>query len=137
MTICIPVVADHGVDSPVCEHFGSAPLFMIVDTDSSSCRAIPNHNAHHAHGMCMPLQSLQGERLDGIVVGGIGAGALGKLMAAGLQVFLTGGRTVAETVSAYKAGQLREFAPSMACGGHHGQGGMHGAGPQHRGGRTV
>lgn len=134
MTICIPVIADRGMDSPICEHFGSAPLFMIVDTESASCRAIPNNNAHHAHGMCMPLQALQGERLDGMVVGGIGAGALGKLMAAGLEVYLAAHPTVAETLAAYKAGQLRALTPAMACGGHHGHGGQHPGGPAQRGG---
>lgn len=135
MTICIPVVADRGLESPVCEHFGSAPLFLIVDTESKACRAIPNNNAHHAHGMCMPLNALQGERLDGIVVGGIGAGALMKLLAAGIQVFLSQSPTVGETVDAHKAGQLRTVAPGMACGGHHGHGAQHGAGPQFRGGQ--
>ena len=143
MTICIPVKTDQGLDSPVSEHFGSAPLFMIVDTDSAACRAVANHNAHHAHGMCMPLNSLQGERLDGIVVGGIGAGALFKLQAAGLQVYLSRCRTVADTVAAYKAGELQTVEPGMACGGHHGhvhghaRGMAHGAGPQSRGGRGV
>ncbi len=34
MNICIPVNEDKGLQSPVCAHFGSAPAFMIVDTES-------------------------------------------------------------------------------------------------------
>ena len=79
MNICIPVTEDNGTASPVSRHFGSAPLFLIVDTDSGACRAVPNRNQHHSHGMCMPLASLAGERIDGMVVGGIGMGALSKL----------------------------------------------------------
>jgi predicted Fe-Mo cluster-binding NifX family protein len=124
MKICIPVTEDQGIKSPVSEHFGSAPLFMVVDTDTEACRGIPNRNEHHAHGMCMPLASLQGEQLDGVVVGGIGMGALLKLQAGGLQVFLSEYGTVAETLQAFKAGKLRKMAPGMACGGHeHGHGG--------------
>ncbi len=121
MKICIPVIEDKGFKSPINPHFGSAPLFLIVDTDTQTCRAIPNRNEHHAHGMCMPLQSLQGERLDGIVVGGIGAGALSKLLAAGLKVYLSEQSTVEDTLADLTAGKLREMTPGMACAGR-GQG---------------
>ena len=46
---------------------------------TATCRAIPNRNEHHAHGMCQPLVAIQGEDIGGIVVGGIGMGALNKL----------------------------------------------------------
>ena len=128
MNICIPVNEDQGTESRVCEHFGSAPLFMIVDTESGACRAIPNSNAHHGHGMCMPLAALRGEKIDGMAVGGIGKGALSKLRAAGIQVFLSGRPTVGETVAAFQAGTLQQVTPATACGQHHGQHQM-----QHRG----
>lgn len=118
MKICIPIIEDKGSKSPVNPHFGSAPLFLIVDTDTGECRSIPNRNEHHAHGMCMPLQSLQGEQLDGIVVAGIGAGALNKLMNAGLKVYYSDQSSVEDTLSEFKAGKLREMTPGMACTGH-------------------
>ena len=123
MNICIPVNGDRGLSSPVCAHFGSAPYFMIVDTESGAYRAIPNANQHHGHGMCAPLAALQGESIDGMAVGGIGMGAVNKLIAAGIQVFLSERSTVEETVSAYKAGTLRPVTPETACGQHHGHGG--------------
>jgi len=123
MNICIPVDADQGITSPVCAHFGSAPFFMIVDTDNGACRAIPNQNEHHAHGMCQPLAALQGEQLGGIVVGGIGMGALNKLMMAGVQVYRAEHPTVELTLAAFNAGQLPVMAPGSACGQH---------GPHHR-----
>jgi len=118
MNICIPVEEDRGLQSPVCAHFGSAPAFMIVDVDSGSYRAIPNGNQHHGHGMCAPLQSLQGEKIDGMVVGGIGMGALNKLNAASIRVYISEYATVAETVTAFKAGTLRPMQPGMACAQH-------------------
>lgn len=119
MNICVPVNLDCGLRSPVCPHFGSAPIFLIVDTESGVCRAIQNKNEHHSHGMCTPLASLQGEKIDGIVVGGIGMGALNKLLAAGMQVYLAEQPTVEETLAAWKAGSLRQVTPNMACGHHH------------------
>jgi len=135
MNVCIPVNEDRGINSQVCAHFGSAPLFLIVDTDSEGCRAIPNQNQHHGHGMCMPLASLHGERIDSMVVGGIGGGALSKLQAVGIRVYLSDLPTVEATLSAFKAGSLREVTPAEACG-HHGSG-LHGQGPHGAGSGRV
>jgi predicted Fe-Mo cluster-binding NifX family protein len=121
MNICVPVDEDNGLRSQVCAHFGSAPAFMIVNTDSGSCRAIPNNNQHQGHGMCTPLQALQGEQIDGMVVGGIGMGALNKLNAANICVYISEHATVGETVAAFKAGTLRVMQPAMSCA-QHGQG---------------
>jgi predicted Fe-Mo cluster-binding NifX family protein len=38
MNLCIPVNSDSALASEVCPHFGSAPCFLIVDTDSLACR---------------------------------------------------------------------------------------------------
>jgi len=124
MKICIPVNEDRGIQSPVCEHFGSAPVFLVVDTDSGDCQAIANTNMHHGHGMCQPLRVLANVKLDGVVVGGIGMGALSKLKAAKIEVYKSEYPTVDETVSAYKAGTLSKVTPATACGqhGHGGQG---------------
>jgi predicted Fe-Mo cluster-binding NifX family protein len=122
MRICVPVLEDRGVDSEVCQHFGSAPAFMIVDVDSAECRAIINDNRHHRHGMCQPLAVLAGETVDGIIVGGIGMGALMRLRAAGIAVFRATHPTVAETVAAFKDGRLQPLVEDDACAGHHGQG---------------
>jgi predicted Fe-Mo cluster-binding NifX family protein len=119
MRICIPIQDDRGLDSVVCDHFGSAPAFMIVDVESRDHRAIANDNRHHGHGMCQPLAMLTGEQIDAVVVGGIGMGALARLLSANLGVFRAQHGTVAETVAAYRAGTLQPITPGQACG-HHG-----------------
>ena len=55
MNICIPVEADEGLDSLVCGHFGSAPAFMVVDTDTENCRAITNGNPHSSWMTVLPM----------------------------------------------------------------------------------
>ena len=119
MFVCIPIEENQGLGSRVCAHFGSTPEFLIVDTDTSSTRAIPNKNQHHGHGMCAPIASLEGERIDAIVVGGIGMGALNKLMMAGMRVFMAEHATVGETIAAFTAGTLKPVQPGQACA-HHG-----------------
>jgi predicted Fe-Mo cluster-binding NifX family protein len=119
MQLCVPVLEDQGLDSRVSAHFGSAPAFMLVDTDSGATRAIVNRNAHHEHGMCQPLAALAGESIDGIVVGGIGMGALMKLQAAGIAVYRAAHPTVGDAVTAFKEGLLQPVGAQDACG-HHG-----------------
>ena len=118
MNLCMPVVANEGLNSTLSAHFGSAPAFLIVDTDDASCRAIVNENDHHAHGQCTPLAALQGERIDGLVVAGIGRGALGKLEAASIRVYLSKPTTAGEALAAFKAGALQPMSAGQACAGH-------------------
>ncbi len=123
MNLCVPIEADSGLVSPVCAHFGSAPAFMIVEAETGSYRVIVNTNQHHGHGMCAPLQTLQGEQIDGMVVGGIGMGALNKLNAAGITVYAAQHATVAAVLEAFKSGSLAVMQPGMACAAHgHGHG---------------
>ncbi|MEW5983476.1 MAG: NifB/NifX family molybdenum-iron cluster-binding protein [Acidobacteriota bacterium] len=120
MQICIPVLEDRGLASRVSSHFGSAPAFMIIDTESGNRRLIGNHDQHHAHGMCQPLAALAGEPVEGIVVGGIGMGALMKLQAAGITVYRAMHPTVEEVLAAFTAGSLQPLDRNEACDGHHG-----------------
>jgi predicted Fe-Mo cluster-binding NifX family protein len=130
MNICIPVEQDLGLKSAVFGHFGSAPLFMIADTETGLCRAVVNSNEHHSHGMCQPLAALSNENLGAVVVSGIGGGALNKLHLAGIKVFRATPGTVEETLAAFRAGTLEEFAANQTCGGHqHGQ--QHQCGHKH------
>jgi len=118
MNLCIPVTDDKGLQSPVSGHFGSAPSFMIVDSDTGVCRTVSNGDAHHSHGACQPLASLTDEGVDAVVAGGIGAGTLNKLQAAGISVFLSVQPTVEAVVAAYKAGTLTLATPESACAHH-------------------
>jgi len=119
MNICIPVEEDKGLESRVCAHFGSAPVFLVVDTETLASKAVKNANQHHAHGMCQPLALLSGEKLHAIVVGGIGLGALMKLQAANVEVYRAGQPTVKATVEALKSGELPLVTPKTACSHHH------------------
>jgi predicted Fe-Mo cluster-binding NifX family protein len=127
VNVCIPVMEDRGLGSRVNPHFGSAPLFVVVETESGTCRTIPNGNQHHEHGACQPLRALAGESIDSVIVGGIGMGAVEKLRAAGIRVFISRLETVQETLAAFKDGSLAEATPATACA-HHGHG-PHGHGP--------
>lgn len=120
MILCIPTNDDNGLNSQVCGHFGSAPNFLIVDTEQNKTKLVVNHNTHDQHGMCNPLKNLAGINIDAIVVGGIGMGAYSKLRAANINVYVSHKATVSEIVAEANANQLVELAPEQACA-HHGQ----------------
>lgn len=126
MRVCFPVQNNEGLDSAVFNHFGSAPLFVVVDAVSDSLSAISNGDQHHTHGACNPLKALDNQKIDAVVVGGIGAGALSRLNQAGIKVYRAQSKTVGENLALYKANGLAEYSPLSTCGGHsHGGGCAH------------
>ncbi len=123
MKICFPTETLQGLESVVFGHFGSAPGFVIVETDTMSVEEIINLDQHHAHGMCQPLRALGGKSVDGVVVGGIGMGALMKLQAQGINVYRAMQGTVRDNVDMIQSGKLPQFTAEHTCGGHMGGGG--------------
>jgi predicted Fe-Mo cluster-binding NifX family protein len=123
MNVCIPVNKPENGASPVCAHFGSAPAFLIVNTEVGTYRTVVTGGQH----MCGAIGTLQKENVASIIVGGIGMGALNRLAAAGIQVFAAQHATVDENLAALKAGQLPLMTLDGACA-HHGHEQGHGQG---------
>jgi len=123
MKICFPVVENQGMESEVYGHFGSAPQFLVVDTETREIKALNNGDEHHEHGACQPLKALGGQEVDAVVVGGIGGGALMGLNRAGLTVYKAQGLTIADNITFFAHNELPILTPSQTCGGHgHGAG---------------
>jgi predicted Fe-Mo cluster-binding NifX family protein len=113
VNVCIAVDEDRGLESSVCGHFGSAPLFLIVDIQSGRYKAVPN-----SEGGCHSVRAFQGENVGALVVGGIGKGALAAVQAAGIPVLFTEQATVREVVQAFLEGDVPEPTLRATCGGH-------------------
>lgn len=125
MKLCIPVAENQALNSIVYGHFGSAPLFLLVDSETLVVEPLPNGGHDHVHGACNPLQALAGRAVDAVIVGGIGAGAVRGLRQAGIAVYHSSEQTVEEAVARYKAGELPEVDAQHACGGHSTGGNCH------------
>lgn len=119
MKIAFPVAQDLGMESAVFGHFGSAPIFIIVDSDSKETASITNKNLNHTHGNCQPLLALGNNPVDAVIVGGIGGGALMKLNAAGIKTYRGVSGSVAENLSLIASGKLPQFTMNQTCMGHH------------------
>ena len=118
MLIAFPTQDNRGMESPVYGHFGSAPHFIIVDTENGAFESAGNPDMHHQHGQCQPLAALAGKTVDAVIVGGIGAGALHKLNAAGIRVYRAVEGKVSDNVALLAKGLLPLFTMDHTCAGH-------------------
>ena len=121
MKVGFAVEANEGIESKVYGHFGSAPVFLIVEKGTDTVSAVHNRDTHHVHGACNPIKALDGNRVDAIVVGGIGGGALRKLNAMGIRVFGAAAPSVKENLLLLNENKLRELTADHACSAHQGE----------------
>lgn len=115
MKLCMPTMTDNGLSAKVFEHFGSAPFFTIVDTESQKVTVIANSNQHHAHGMCHPAGALEGHEVDAVVCGGMGARAIQRLNHSGIKVFKANPGSVEAMIGQFKENSLLELTIQDAC----------------------
>lgn len=120
MKVGFAVQTNEGIESKVFNHFGSAPVFIIVDAATKAITTVNNQDLNHVHGACNPIKALDGRNVDAMVVGGIGAGALSKLNAIGIKVYGSAAATVKENMSLLNESKLRELISINACRGHEG-----------------
>ena len=123
MKLCFPVQQDEGIESTVYNHFGSAPVFMVVDTQTKAVSAITNRDQHHVHGACNPMRALDNQKVDAIIVGGIGAGALTRLNQMGITVHRSQAPTIRENLALHADNALPVLTVQGCCGGHSAGGG--------------
>lgn len=115
MKVCFPVKNNEGLKSVPYGHFGTAPQFIVCDTESGEVKTINNGDMNHEHGKCQPIKALTGEVVDAVVVGGIGQGAISKLNSMGIRVYMAVDGNIEENLSALKDGKLKEFASNHVC----------------------
>jgi len=124
MKLCIPISENKGLESIPYGHFGSAPAFLLVDTETKECSQVPPTSSTHGSGGCAPAGELAEHSVDAVLVGGIGRGAIMSLNGAGIKVFCAIPGTVADNIQSLNDGTLGEMDPAGACAGHsHSDGG--------------
>jgi len=120
MRICFPVKEDKGLESTVYNHFGSAPIFIIFDSELKKTYAVNNGDMKHAHGACSPIKAIGDQHIDAVVVGGIGAGAIRGLNASGIKVYKALKDRVVENIDLMMEDSLPELSIQHACTIHQG-----------------
>ena len=132
MKICIPSMDDKGLESKVSDHFGRAPFFTLVDTESNAMEVMVNPDCHHGgqgQHSCHHSGHLKARKVEAVITGGMGRGALAGLNRAGIRVMVAGSGKVQDMVRSVQDGTARELQADMVCGG--GDGHRHGHGHGH------
>jgi predicted Fe-Mo cluster-binding NifX family protein len=136
MKVGFAVQRDEGLESQVYNHFGSAPMFLVVETGAAEVQTIHNQDLNHSHGACSPMKALGGQQIDALVVGGIGGGALMRLNAMGVKVYSAEAPTIRENLQLLSGNRLPELSMNNACQAHEGGCGSHEPG-KNKGGFPV
>ena len=108
MKICFPVEIDAGIESTIYGHFASAPLFVIIDTETLQSSAVDNCDSANPFAGCNPFSALRGQQLDGIVVGGIGDDALRAMNLCGFRIYQADSASAAQNAALLECGNLPE-----------------------------
>ncbi len=115
MKICFPTATKQGIDGTVFGHFGSAPHFVIVDTETEVTESVDNCDGLAPHAGCNPFKALFHRQLDGLIVGGLGDGMLEMLNMGGHRVYQAESESIRENIELFKQNSLCELQTQQSA----------------------
>lgn len=117
MKICVPTMGDGGMDEAICQHFGRAPTFTVVDMDSNEIKVLPNVSEHMG-GTGLPTEIIFAESVKVLIVGGLGPKAVTAFNQAGIDVFVGATGTVKDAIEDWQKNLLSCANQDNACQDH-------------------
>jgi predicted Fe-Mo cluster-binding NifX family protein len=126
MKLCIPTDEDGGLGGRLSSHFGSAPYFTLVESETGEADIVSNLHRDHEPGTCQAADLLRGYGVAAVVCRGLGRRAYGRLRNLGVPVFVTEAEDSLSALRQFRAGRLKRLTAESACrggrGGHHHRG---------------
>jgi len=106
------------MNSPVDPRFGRARYFIVVDTETGDFTAHDNaQNVNSVQGAgIQAAKNISDLGAGALISGNVGPNAFTALQAAGIDVYVNAGGTVAEAVEAFKAGKLEKTGKANVQG---------------------
>lgn len=122
MKIAIPSNNPGGLESARSDHFGHADLFTVVRIDDGEVVEVETlaQVEHEAGGCMLPVRMLAENKVNALVVGGLGRGPMNGLSAAGVKVYYANIEQCPEVKTAVDmllAGQLPLMHMDQVCTG--------------------
>ncbi|KKG18105.1 dinitrogenase iron-molybdenum cofactor biosynthesis protein [Methanosarcina sp. 2.H.T.1A.6] len=117
MKVCVPTRDNNGMEGTIEQHFGKAPTYTILDTDSGEVSVIPN-TSEHMGGVGLPPEFLYKNGVNIMLCSGLGYKAVKMFESYGINVFVGVEGTVQDAIEAWKAGQLRSASAENTCAEH-------------------
>ncbi len=118
--IAIPSNNEGGLNGQRSGHFGHCDVFTLIDVkDGQIINVEILANQEHAQGGCLvPVQLLEAQKVNALVVGGIGMRPLLGFNQAGIDVYYDATHpTIKPVVDALIAGNLQIMEARQSCGG--------------------
>lgn len=120
--IAVPSDGQGGMDGNRAGHFGHCDVFTLVDVEDGVIKDVSIlQNKEHVQGGCMvPVQLLAENKVQQLIVGGIGMRPLMGFKQVGIDVFYDGERKdIRPVVEDMIHGKLQMIDDSQVCGGGH------------------
>ena len=118
--IAVPSEGQGGLDGLRAGHFGHCDVFTLVDVEDGMIKEVTIlANKEHVQGGCMvPVQLLAENKVQRLVVGGIGMRPLMGFKQVGIDVYYDGERRdIRPVVEDMIAGTLSMIGDDQVCGG--------------------
>ncbi len=117
--VAVPSMLPGGLNAGRSGHFGRCDVFTIVDIEDGKIVDTQNLlNVEHSEGGCLvPVNLLADNKVQSLVVGGMGLRPLMGFKEAGIQVYIGQGVTVEDSISAYLEGTLEVMSEEGVCRG--------------------
>ncbi len=117
MKVCVPTMGPAGMEEYICQHFGRAPTFTIVDLESGDVNVLPNVSEHMG-GVGLPTETIFAAGVRVMIVGGLGPKAVQAFSQAGVDVFVGATGTVKDAIDDWRGEMLTRADLDNACKDH-------------------
>lgn len=117
MKVGIPTMGNRGIEEIVSEHFGRAPTYTIVDSETDSVDIIDNRSEHMG-GTGKPPEPLARAGVEVMLCSGLGPRAISMFESYGIEVYVGAAGTVSDALKSWKNGALQEATDANACKEH-------------------
>jgi len=119
MKVSIPSMGEKVVDEIVCEHFGMAPSYTIIDTKTGDVKTLPVTSGCSRMALSPP-DMLFNEGVDvvlcgGLSFGGVGLQALERFEELGMEVYVGAIGTVRDALRSYQSNTLERANNVNTC----------------------
>ena len=124
--IAVPSMEQGGLDGQRSGHFGHCDVFTLIDVEGGEVKNVTTvNNQSHVQGGCMvPVDLLAANKVNALIVGGIGMRPLMGFRQVGIDVYYDEIRPeIRPVVEDLIAGKLPRISDNQVCGG-----GMRGTG---------
>jgi predicted Fe-Mo cluster-binding NifX family protein len=114
MKVCFPVASNKGLQSKIYGHFSSAPLFLLVDSESKEIEEVENCDPKDPFQGCNPLAALKDKGMEAIVVEGVADAVLQVMTNIHHYPFygtLTGDNNIEQALEHLKNNELQKIEP--------------------------